>query len=100
MPPERNQTIRQVIIALLEQEPMTVRDLSQLVGITEKDVYFHLAFIARTVKQQKKRIHVVPYHCLSCGFEFKNRKSFKKPGKCPGCREGRIAPAVYAIKSK
>ena len=95
---ERNQTVRQEIIALLEENPMTVREISQAAGVTEKEVYFHLESIARTVKQQKKRIRVEPYHCLSCGFEFNNRKTFKKPGKCPGCRKGPIAPAVYAIE--
>ncbi len=94
---ERIQTIRQEIISYLENGPLTVRDISQAVGIMEKDVYHHLAFIEKTVKHQKKRINVEPYYCLDCGFQFKNRKTFKKPGKCPGCRDGRIAPVVFGI---
>jgi predicted Zn-ribbon and HTH transcriptional regulator len=97
---ERKQTIRQEIISHLEKSPLTVRDISQSVGIMEKDVYYHLAFIEKTVRSQKKRIHVEPYYCLHCGFEFKNRKTFKKPGKCPGCKNGRIAPAVFWIVSQ
>ena len=94
---ERKQTIRQEIISHLENGPLTVRDISQSVGIMEKDVCHHLAFIEKTVKRQKKRINVEPYYCLDCGFQFKNRKTFKKPGKCPKCKDGRIAPAVYWI---
>ena len=93
----RVQTIRQEIINHLESGPMTVREISQSVGIMEKDVFHHLEFIDKTVRTQKKRIHMEPYCCLNCGFEFKNRKRFKKPGKCPSCRNGRIAPAVFWI---
>jgi len=94
---ERGQTIRQEIISHLENDRLNARDISQLVGIMEKDVYHHLAFIEKTARQQKKRVCVDPYYCLNCGFEFKNRKSFKKPGKCPGCKGGRIAPALFWI---
>ena len=96
---ERAQTIRQEIIDILENGPMTVRDISQSVGIMEKDVFHHLEFIDKTVRTQKKRIQMEPYYCLNCGFEFKNRKRFKKPGKCPSCRDSRIAPAVFGIES-
>lgn len=94
---ERKQTIRQEIISHLENGPLTVRDISQSVGIMEKDVYHHLPFIEKTVRHRKKIIHVEPCYCLDCGFQFKNRKTFKKPGKCPACRVGRIAPAVFRI---
>jgi len=97
---ERKQTIRQEIISLLESGPLTVRDISQYVGIMEKDVYHHLSFIEKTVRNQKKRIHIEPYYCMDCGFQFKNRKTFKKPGKCPGCKDGRIASAVFRIESQ
>jgi len=91
------QTIRQEIISHLENGPLTVWDISQSVGIMEKDVCHHLAFIEKIVKRQKKRINMEPYYCLDCGFQFKNRKTFKKSGKCPKCKDGRIAPAVYWI---
>ena len=94
---ERNQTIRQEIINELENNALTVRDISQSVGILEKDVYHHLAFIEKSLKHGKKRIHLEPYYCMNCGFQFINRKTFKRPGKCPECRNSRIAPAVYQI---
>ena len=94
---ERKQTIRQAIIDHLEKYPMTVREISQAVGISEKDVYHHLAFIAKTVRQREKRMDVQPYCCLNCGFQFKHRKAFTKPGRCPECREGRISSAEFRI---
>jgi len=97
---ERKQTIRQEIITLLEKGPSTARDISKSVGITEKDVYHHLASIEKTVRHQKKKIHMDPYYCLGCGYQFKNRKTFKKPSKCPGCKDGRITSAIFLIVSQ
>jgi predicted Zn-ribbon and HTH transcriptional regulator len=97
---ERKQTIRQEIIDELENNALTVREISQSIGVLEKDVYHHLTFIEKTVKNQKKRIHVEPYYCMNCGFQFRNRKTLKRPGKCPGCRNGRIASAVFQIVSQ
>ncbi len=94
---EKTHTIRQEIINHLEKGPLRVRDISKSVGIMEKDVYHHLTSIDKTVKNQKKRMHVEPYYCQDCGFQFKNRKTFKKPGKCPRCKDGRIASAVFRI---
>jgi predicted Zn-ribbon and HTH transcriptional regulator len=96
---ERKQTIRQEIIDELENNAMTVREISQSIGILEKDVYHHLTFIEKTVKHQKKRIRFEPYYCMNCGFQFTNRKTFKRPGKCPGCRDGRISFAIFSIVS-
>ncbi len=92
------QTIRQEIMDLLERSPSTLRDISQVIGIMEKDVPHHLEFIDKTLKQRKKRIQVEPYHCLACGFRFSKRQSFKKPGKCPQCKETRVVPAVFWIE--
>ncbi|MFO7753612.1 MAG: ArsR family transcriptional regulator [Desulfobacteraceae bacterium] len=95
---ERKQTLRQEIISLLERDPMTVRELSQAVGIMEKDVTRHLESIDKTVKHRKQKLDVSPFFCRNCGFEFKSRKRLKKPGKCPACRDGRIEPAVFRIR--
>ena len=96
---ERTQTIRKEIINELENNALTVRDISQLIGIQEKDVYHHLTFIEKTIKHQKKRMHLEPYYCMNCGFQFKNRNTFNRPGKCPGCRNGSISPAIFQIVS-
>ncbi len=95
--PEKKRTIREQMIQSLEAEPMTVRDLSKTLHISEKEFYSHLPSIEKSIRHQKKQIKITPYHCLSCGFEFKDRKTFKKPGKCPKCRQSRIEPAVFEI---
>jgi transcriptional regulator len=94
---DKQLTIREKIIRSLEAEPMTAIDLSKALRISEKEVYSHLPSIEKSIRHQKKQIEVTPCYCLSCGFEFKDRKNFKKPGKCPECRQSRIEPAVFVI---
>ncbi len=94
---EKQQTVRQTIMDHLDNTPMTARDISGAVGITEKDVYHHLDFIEKSVRQKGKKLHVDPAYCRDCGFVFKDRKKLKKPGRCPVCRDGRIASAVFTI---
>lgn len=94
---DRTQTIRQEIIQYLTASPLTVRDISQMAGIREKDVFHHLASIEKTLKQRQATLKQEPYRCMDCGFRFTKRKTFKKPGKCPTCRDGRIEPALFWI---
>ena len=94
---DKQLTIREQIIRCLEAEPMTARDLSKALRISEKDACSHLPSIEKSIRHHKKKIKITPSACLSCGFEFKDRKSFKKPGKCPECKKSRIEPAVFQI---
>ncbi len=97
MKPDKQLTIREQIIRCLEAEPMTARDLSKALRIREKEAYSHLPSIEKSMRHRKKQITITPCYCLGCGFEFKDRKSFKKPGKCPECKKSRIEPAVFQI---
>ncbi|MCF8051052.1 MAG: ArsR family transcriptional regulator [Desulfobacterales bacterium] len=90
-------TIRQEMIRLLEEDPRDARELSQILGIKEKEVYEHLAHVAKSVKAQKKKLTVLPFSCLTCGFVFENRRRFTRPGKCPRCRDSRVEYPLYKI---
>jgi transcriptional regulator len=94
---DKKLTIREQMISSLEAGPMTARDLSKALRISEKDAYSHLPSVEKSIRHQKKKIKITPCYCLSCGFEFKDRKSFKKPSKCPECRQSRIEPALFEI---
>jgi predicted Zn-ribbon and HTH transcriptional regulator len=90
-------TIRQNIIALLEELHMDARELSKQVKIREKEVYTHLAHIQKSLKNRKLRLMIEPYYCRLCGFEFADRQRLSPPGRCPQCRRGSIEPAVFTI---
>ena len=93
------QTIRKQMIGLLEKEKMSAREISQAVRIREKEVYEHLAHIGRTVSTQRKKLVINPSQCLECGYIFKNRKRYTRPGRCPHCKIERISNPTYRVLS-
>lgn len=97
-PLDIKQTIRQQLIDLLSSDELTLRDLSQSVGIPEKEVVGHLSHIERSIRNQGKIFVETPYRCLSCGFIFAKRTRFSKPGRCPDCRNSHIQTAHYTIR--
>jgi hypothetical protein len=90
-------TLRQQMISCLKAAPMDVRDLSQALHISEKEVKFHLPHVARSVTARKSRFEVVPARCESCAFTFTDRKHLSPPGKCPRCRFSRIQGPWYRV---
>lgn len=85
------------MILLLSEGNCTARDLSQILGVREKEVYAHLVHIARSVVPLRQRLLVIPSKCLSCGYVFDTRKRFTKPGRCPICKGERIQEPIYRI---
>lgn len=91
-------TLRQQIIALLEQAELTVRDLSQALSITEREALGHLPHIAKTITALGKKLLVSASVCLSCGFTFADRQRLGKPSHCPKCRGSHISPPGFRIR--
>jgi hypothetical protein len=91
------ETIRQQMISLLVDKEMDARELSQAMGIREKEVYEHLPHIARSVAAQKKQLVIQPVRCLACGYVFKDRKRFTRPGRCPRCKKSHLDEPKYRI---
>jgi len=91
------ETIRQRIMTLLIDKEMDARELSQIMGIREKEVYEHLPHIARSLAAQRKKLIIQPVRCLACGYVFKNRTRFTRPGRCPLCKKSHLEEAKYKI---
>jgi len=92
------ETIRRQIIALLSEDALNSIDLSQALGIREKEVYEHLPHIARSLEARGKKLVILYSRCLGCGYEFKDRKRFTRPGRCPECRGTHIQRPAYEIR--
>ena len=93
-------TLRQQMIAVLQGRFMDQRELSQAVGIREKEVAFHLPHIARSAAAHKLGWQVQPAYCENCNYVFKDRKRLAPPGKCPRCRTSRIRGPWYKIDAR
>jgi len=91
-------THRQEIIRLLEQGSLSARDLSRALSIREKEVYDHLQHVRRSMAGQGRKLVVRPFACLNCGYVFKERQRFTRPGRCPQCRETYLEEPLYALE--
>jgi len=90
-------TIRQQIIDLLKNQEMDARELSREVSIREKEVYDHLTHIARSLAVKGNTLNIQPAQCLSCGYVFKDRQRFTRPGRCPRCKKSHLQSPAYFI---
>ena len=98
VPPERKGTVRQEIIALLEDgQSLTAIDISAEVRIPEKEVYGHLEHIQKSLSKTGRHLHIKPAECLKCGFVFSKRDRLKTPGRCPVCHEEHIQESLFSI---
>lgn len=95
---KRSVTIRQGIVDFLREGPKSMRDISKALSVREKDLADHLESIEKSLKSHGERLRMQPFYCNSCGFEFKNRKKYMKPGKCPECRNSHIGCALFHIE--
>jgi transcriptional regulator len=92
-------TIRQSIISFLKDRELTAKELSQAVGIREKEVYEHLAHISRSKLPEGKFI-VQPSVCRKCGFVFKKRDRLTPPSRCFLCRGESITPPRFMVRTE
>ncbi|PLX49758.1 MAG: transcriptional regulator [Desulfobulbaceae bacterium] len=93
----RQGSLRQQIMDLLGQEEMNSLQISQAVGVAEKDVASHLEHISRTLARTARTLSIEPPACLGCGYIFKERKRLQRPGRCPRCKGSHIRMATYRI---
>lgn len=96
-PSERSATVRTALRQALRERPLTARDLSARIGVSEKQIPDHLDHVARSLKRTAERLHVEPACCLECGFTFRKRDRLSKPSSCPLCRSQHLESPRFAI---
>lgn len=95
IPKKEEETLRTQILKYLSEGSHSLREISQFVRISEKEVYGHLEHLK---KSHKENFIIYPAKCLKCGFNFIKRNKIKKPGRCPVCKNEHIKEPLYEIK--
>lgn len=93
--PQRDITPRQAVLQALSEKPLSALEISGLAGVSEKSVYDLLEHL---VHDKKHGVAIQPAECRVCGYRFVKRDKVGKPGKCPQCRERRIAAPRFYLK--
>lgn len=97
MKTDQPQTFRQALKTLLLAEDRSLRELSQLLSLPEKEILAHLEHLAKA-PGPGCRFVLIPAHCRKCGFIFAKRTRLTTPSRCPRCRQTTIARPRYALK--
>ena len=96
-PPERQQTPREMILQALVGNPLSARDLSQAVGLSEREVTSHLRHLQKSLRHAAQRLQMVPPRCLDCSFVFHKRERLTRPGRCPVCRSTHLSEPLFFL---
>ena len=100
VPAERVETLRQRIRALLAGPPLTLKEISGEVRISEKEILGHLEHLERSLHGQGGALVVEPAECGRCGFVFAKRERLRKPGRCPVCRGEMIHEPLFSVRER
>ncbi len=96
MSTEQTQTIRQALKTLLLSQDRSLRELSQLLSLPEKEILSHLEHLAQH-PGAGYRFVIIPARCRQCGFVFHKRQRVTAPSRCPRCRQTDLARPRYAF---
>lgn len=78
-------TIRQMIVELLQQEQLSALDLSEKLGVKEKEIFEHLEHITRSLRPTK-RLVVESSQCKNVAFSLKKGTALNLPLNAPGAK--------------
>lgn len=97
---EETETIRHQIRILLEEGPLTAKEISSAVRRPEKEIANHLEHLRKSLHSGGRRLSQVPAECRECGFEFRKRDRLKAPSRCPVCKGETISDPSFRVDRK
>ncbi|MEW5774665.1 MAG: transcriptional regulator [Thermodesulfobacteriota bacterium] len=95
--PARDLTAPQAVAAAIAGAELSAREISQRIGLSERQVYDALEHLARSARGRRERLRVTPAACMDCGFTFAKRERLTKPSRCPTCRSTHIEPPRFRL---
>ena len=83
---------------LLRERRWTAYELANALDIPEREVEAHLPHVVRSLDRTPRVTFLIePSVCEHCGFQFRTRTRFTRPGRCPTCRSESITPPRFEI---
>ena len=95
---EETETVRQQIRALLEEGPLTAKEISSAVRRPEKEIANHLEHLRKSLQTMGRRLSQVPAECRECGFVFRKRDRLTAPSRCPVCKGEAISDPSFRVE--
>lgn len=95
--PGETETIRHQIRTLLEEGPLTAKEISSVVRRPEKEIANHLEHLRKSLHSEGHRLSQVPAECRECGFVFRKRDRLKAPSRCPVCKGEAISDPSFRV---
>lgn len=96
-PPEQAWTPRELLLQALAAGPLSARQMSQRIGISEREVTGHLEHLQKSLKNRGQRLVLTPPRCLDCSFVFQKRERLTRPGRCPACRSTHLSEPLFSL---
>ena len=94
-----SETNRQILRSMLETTDHSFEGLRLALGVRPKLLEDDLRHIEQSAKHGDWRFVVTPAECQACQYVFRDRKRYVTPGRCPKCRSGRVADAMFRLVS-
>ena len=94
-------TRREEIIAYLETSSASIKELAEILEVSQKNITNDLEHIFKTLKNHDTRLLIRPAQCLNLNCEFvfsANRKRMSDPSRCPKCHGERIESQMFKIE--
>ena len=95
--PKETETIRRQLRTLLEEGPLTAKEISTAVRRPEKEIADHLEHLRKSLHSEGRRLSQVPAECRECGFVFRKRDRLKAPSRCPVCKGEAISDPSFRL---
>jgi hypothetical protein len=99
-PSARGTTIRSEIERHLRLGWFSARQLSSLVGISEKAVPGHLEHVEKSARGAGEVFDVEAPACAACDYVFDERGRFTKPSRCPRCKAERVSAPRFRLRAR
>jgi len=94
---QRAGTRREQITTRLRESVVDFQQLRHDFELTVSTLEEDLRHVERSVRPRGERLEIEPARCIACDFRF-TKRALHPPGRCPQCRERRIAGPWFRIR--